>query len=159
MKNGSILDLSGIIFLVFILIIVGFLSFKFYLAFKEKYSQMILSTTEQTILDKGTTSYNVLLNSIPFIIIGSGIGSIVLAFLIPSHPIFLPISILALALFVILSTAFTNFLWEFLNAQEIVDIANQFPLIANIVQYLPYIIAVFGFILIIVMYSKSGSYE
>jgi hypothetical protein len=159
MGKGSILDLAGVLFLVFALIIGGALSFKFYLAFKEKYSQMPLSPTEQTILDKGATSYNVLLASIPFIIIGSGIGSIVLAFLIPSHPIFLPISILALALFIILSTAFSNFMWEFLNAQQIVAIANQFPLIAGIVQYLPYIIAIFGFVLIIVMYSKSGSYE
>jgi hypothetical protein len=159
MGKGSILDLAGILFLVFVLIISGFLSFKFYLTFKEKYSQMPLSPAEQTILDKGTASYNVLLASIPFIIIGSGIGAIVLAFLIPSHPIFLPISILALALFVILSTAFSNFLWEFLNAQQIVTIANQFPLIAGIIQYLPYIIAIFGFVLIIVMYSKSGSYE
>jgi len=159
MGKGSILDLAGILFLVCGLIIGGFLSFKFYSAFKEKYSQMPMSETEQKILDKGTTSYNVLLGSIPFIIIGSGIGSIVLAFLIPSHPIFLPISIIALAIFTVLSTVFSNFLWEFLNAQPIVTIANQYPLIASIVQYLPYIITVFGIVLIIVMYSKSGSYE
>jgi len=159
MGKGSVLDLAGIIFLTCGLIIGGFIAFMFYTAFKEKYSEMSISETEQKILEKGVTIYNVLLSSIPFIIIGSGIGAIVLAFLIPSHPIFLPISILALAIFVILSTVFSNFLWEFLNSQPIIAIANQFPLIASIVQYFPYIIAVFGTLLIIVMYSKSGGYE
>jgi ABC-type bacteriocin/lantibiotic exporter with double-glycine peptidase domain len=159
MGKGSILDLAGVLLIVVGLVIGGFLAFKFYSEFKEKYSQMPLSTTEQTILNKGTAVYNVLLNSIPFIVIGSGIGAIILAFLIPSHPIFLPVSILALAIFIILSVVFSNFVWEFLNSQQIVGMANQYPLLVNVVQYLPYIIAVFGIVLIIVMYSKSGSYE
>jgi len=155
--KGSILDLAGILFLVTGFVIGGFLSYKFYLAFKESY--VPINQEEQTIMSKGETIYNILLNSIPFIVIGSGVGAIVLAFLIPSHPVFLPISIILLAFFVILSVVFSNFLWEFLNAQQIIVMANKFPLVASIVQYLPYIIVVFGIVLIIVMYSKSGGYE
>lgn len=160
MAKGSILDLAGIIFLVCGMIVSGFIITKFYFSFKEAYLNTTNPTqTEKEILSKGETVSKVFLGAIPFIVIGSGIGAIVLAFLIPSHPVFLPISIIALIIFVILSTAFSNFLWEFLNATPIVSIANQYPLIASIVQYLPYIIAIFGFVLIVVMYSKSGGYE
>jgi len=160
MPKGSILDLAGIIFLVCAFIISGFIVTKFYFTFKETYLNTTNPTqVEQEILSKGETVSNVILGAIPFIIIASGIGAIVLAFLIPSHPVFLPISLIALIIFVVLSTAFSNFLWEFLNATPIVSIANQYPIIASIVKYLPYIIAIFGFILIIVMYSKSGVYE
>jgi hypothetical protein len=157
--RGSILDLAGIIFLLTGMVIGGFLAFKFYIAFQEKYNQMQLSEAEQKILQKGETVYKVLLGAIPFIIISSGIGAVVLAFLIPAHPVFLPISIIALGMFVLLSVVFSNILWEFLNSVVIIDIANKFPLLVSIVQYLPYIIGVIGTILIIVMYSKSGSYE
>jgi hypothetical protein len=157
--KGSILDLAGIIFLLTGMVIGGFLVFKFYTEFKEKYIQMELTEGEQKIIEKGETVYKVLLGAIPFIIIGSGIGAIVLAFLIPAHPVFLPISIVALGMFVLLSVAFSNILWEFLNSLVIIDIANRFPLLVSIVQYFPYIIGVIGAILIIVMYSKSGSYE
>jgi hypothetical protein len=157
--KGSILDLAGIILLLAGMVIGGFLVFKFYTAFEEKYSEMPLSETEQKILQKGETFYNVLIGAIPFVIIGSGIGAIVLAFLIPAHPIFLPISIIALGMFVFLSVVFSNILWEFLNSAVIIDIANKFPLLVSVVQYMPYIIGVIGTILIIVMYSKSGSYE
>lgn len=36
----------------------------------------------------------ILINAIPFLIIGFGFGSILLAFLIPTHPIFLPFAII-----------------------------------------------------------------
>jgi len=157
--RGSVLDLAGIMFLVALMVISGFLAYTIYSKFKEKWVSHGASEFEQEILNKGTTTANILMNSIGIITISAGIGAIVLAFLIPSHPVFLPISILALLLFIILSTVFSNFLWEFLNSTFIVAIANQFPLIASIVKYLPYIIAVFGFVLIIVMYSKSGTYE
>jgi len=157
--RGSILDLAGILLIICVLLIGSFIPFKFYEAFKERYAEMNVSEQEQRILEKGESSYSVLLSAIPLIIIGAGIGAIILAFLIPSHPIFLPISILALAIFIVLSTVFSNFLFEFLSSTAIIDIANKFPLIASMVQYLPYVIAVFGAILIIVMYSKSGGYE
>ena len=157
--KGSILDLAGILFLTCALIIVGFLATKIYISFKEKYAEIGASEVEEKILEKGDVVYDVLLSSIPIIIIGSGVGAIILAFLIPSHPVFLPISLIVLGIFVLLSTVFSNFLWEFLNHAYIVSLADQFPLVVNIVKYLPYIIAVFGFLLVIVMYSKSGGFN
>ena len=141
------------------MVISSFLILKFYSAFKEKYLSLNPNEEEISIIQKGQTLANIFVNAIPFAILTSGIGAIILAFLIPSHPIFLPVSIIMLTIFIVLSTIFSNFLWEFLNASPLVSIANQYPLVVNIVRYLPYIIGIIGTILIIVMYSKSGVYE
>ncbi|MEM5854216.1 MAG: hypothetical protein QW228_07665, partial [Candidatus Aenigmatarchaeota archaeon] len=66
---------------------------------------------------------------------------------------------IALIIYIVLSVAFTNILWDFISSSAIIGIANQYPLVVSVIRYFPFILAVFGFILIIVMYSKSGSYE
>lgn len=159
MAKGSILDLGAIIVIVAILVITWFLSSLIFNKFWEKYNETNPSQEEQHIMNKGSSAFNIGINMIPFVMIGSGIGAIVLAFLIPSHPVFLPLSIIALVIFMALSVVFSNVLYDFLNSSMLVGIANQYSLVVSIVKFLPHIITVFGVVIIIVMYSKAGRIE
>ena len=148
------MDLGGVIFVLMVLVISGFLVAKVYTGFKTQFEETVNDSTSVQIVEKGSAVADVLLKAIPFIVIGIGISAIILAFMIPSHPAFMPISIIALLIFVLLSTIFSNVLYNFLLGDEIVGLANSYPLVVNMVKYLPYIITVFGFVLIIVMYSR-----
>lgn len=158
MAKGSILDLAGIMLIVALLVITSFLIFKIYNGFRNVYNPV---TTEETqMLGKIDTGFGILINAIPIIIFASGIGSIILAFLIPTHPVFMPISIFLLVFFIITSFFFKTFVYNFISSNQISGISGSYPILVNIINYLPLIIGSFGFILIIVMYSKSsGGYE
>lgn len=158
-RKGSILDLGIIIFVLVVLVISSFLSAKFYTEFKTKFKAMFPDETASAIFEKGDVAMGIWINLIPFLYFSCGLGAIVLAFFIPAHPIFMPISIIALVIFIIMSVAFTNVLWEFINSPLIIGIANQYPLVVSVIRYSPFIISVFGFLVIVVMYSKSGIYE
>jgi len=88
-----------------------------------------------------------------------GISAIILAFLIPSHPVFFPLSIILLSVFILLSTMFKDVIYAFLTSDPFFSIANNYPTLGFIIDNLPYFIAIFGFILIIVMYSRTKVYE
>ncbi|MEM5853890.1 MAG: hypothetical protein QW228_05975 [Candidatus Aenigmatarchaeota archaeon] len=109
--------------------------------------------------EKATIGLGILFNSLPFLTIILGITSIILAFQIPAHPIFAPISIFILALYILLSTVFSNIFYNLGSNTILTSVFNQFPLVVYIMQYLPYVIAILGVLIIIVQYSKVGGSE
>lgn len=152
MSKGSILDISIIMFMFVFFIVTSFLVLKIYKEFRTK-------LPENDVLTKIDNAFNIQINAIPLLIFASGIGSIILAFLIPTHPVFMPISIILLGFFIITSFFFKNFVYVFLTSNQMIELSNSYPLIANTVNNLHLIIGIIGFLIIIVMYSKSGMYE
>lgn len=156
-RKGSLADILGMMVIFTVLVIFSFLGL--YLQTETKNAIIanapFQSTNSTYILDKGTDSLEVFVNSIPFIIIGIGIAALISAFFIPSHQAFVPLSIMLLALYTVLAAVFSNILWEFLNIAEILPLANNYPLLVSLVVKLPYVVTVFGAVLIIVMHSKS----
>lgn len=158
--KGSILDLTVIIAIMVGAVILGLIYFKLYNGFSDIFLTMFpTDTVQQHIWSAGNNAMATFMNMIPFLIIGSGIAVIVLAFLIPAHPIFVPLSIIVWIIYIVIAIIFSNFVWAFVNNADLIAIANQYPLVLMIVQNFPIIIAVFGMVIIIVMYAKSQEYS
>lgn len=109
--------------------------------------------SEQVMFDNAQTSQSILVEAVPIIIIVTGLSAVMSALFIPSHPIFMPISVLALIFFEVLAAIFGNVMWEFLNNSSIITTANQYPVLLSLVQHYPLVVGIIGTLLIIVMYS------
>ncbi len=155
----SLVDLAGMIIVTTAIIFVFFIGFYVYGEISNKLNELIDTPTVQNITAQGKKAQDILISSIPFIFFSLGIGAIILAFLIPAHPIFFPLSIILLSIFVVLSVIFKDLIYTFLTSEPFFSIANNYPLLGFVVNNLPFLIAVFGFILIIVMYSRTKTYE
>lgn len=157
-RKGSIHDLALLMVIFTFFVISGFLSALIYENLKTGIIASANPDANTTaILNRGTVVQSTFLNAIPFMIIGVGVAAIVAAFFIPSHPAMVPISIIMLSIYTVLSTIFSNVVWEFLNVAEIVPFANSYPLIVALTTKLPYVITVIGAIVIIVQGSKAGN--
>jgi len=157
-RKGSLTDILSLMLFMAVVVIVAFLSLYIQtqanagiIAAAPAYTQ---SSNSTYIMNQGVSSLGLIVGSIPFIIIGLGLASIISAFFIPSHPAFVPISIILLGFYTILATIFANIMWEFLNIAEILPLANGYPLLVSMVVNLPYIVTIFGGLLIIFMHSK-----
>jgi hypothetical protein len=106
------------------------------------------------IFQKADSVINSMVNMPSMLILLMGISAIILAFFIPSHPIFLPVSLIFWIMYVFLAVAFADLLWAFINVSLVSPTANNFPIIVWLIQYLPHVIAAFGALIMIVMYSK-----
>ena len=157
MSKGSILDLFSIIFIFSFIVVSLFLVFKVFEGIKNNIK--IENEIESNFISKTSTSFNIFVNSIPIVVTAAGVGSIILAFMIPTHPVFLPASVLLLVFFIVVSTTMKTFVFTFLSSEQMASLSNQFPFLASFLNNFPLVIGVVGFLIIIVMYFKRGSFE
>ena len=155
----SVTDLAGILVITTVIIFTFFIFATVYNEISNKLNELINMSQVQNITSQGGKAMDIFISSIPFIFFGLGISAIILAFLIPSHPVFFPLSIILLSIFILVSTMFKDVIYAFLTTDPFFSIANNYPMLGLIVSNLPYFIAIFGFILIIVMYSRTKAYE
>jgi len=111
------------------------------------------SVINQTIIENGMNSFRVFDTMMPFLFIGLVIASIILLFLIPTHPIFLVVSILFWVITVIVAAQFSNVFEQFSNQSAIISSADKFPQTVYIFQNMPLIIAIIGAVMLIAMFA------
>lgn len=155
-RKGSLSDLP--VMLTILLLLVVTLGIIYYI-FSQIYAGFL--TTGIPGLDtspmlKAKLAIKIIFDSIPFLFLGMGLAAIIMAFMIPTHPIFAPISFLVLAFYVIISSIFSNIFYHFNTNATFSAIFNTSPILVVIMQSLPILIAVIGFIIIIVQYGKVG---
>lgn len=92
-------------------------------------------------------------NSFLFITIGLAIVSLIFAMLVAVHPVFFFFYIVFLAILIFVSGAFSNIYQQVATNPEMLDVAEQLVFTSFVMNYLPFIIGVFGFLLAIVMYK------
>lgn len=95
-----------------------------------------------------------------FLIIAFGFGMAMVAYgwLYPSHPIFIVVGIVMLSLSMITTAAISNVFSHFSTASQMTTTAASFPFIGWLMgDTLPVFMAVFGFLLLIAMYSRLRS--
>lgn len=92
-----------------------------------------------------------------FIVVALGLGVVVSAFFIRSHPIFLPISIIIFIVVVLISGVLTNAFMGYASDTSISSHANVFSNYLQFLGYVPYIVVGFGAIVLIAIYAKPGS--
>lgn len=161
------MDVLGVILILTVSIIGLFILSHVQSEFNVGYNATILNMTngtvsanEETVMTNTAAGMNILVASIPFVTLGAALAALVLAFFIPTHPVFLPISLILFGISVVLGAVFSNVLYEFINYSAFSTILAANPLIANIVEKLPYLLAILGLLIIIATYARPrGSWS
>lgn len=106
----------------------------------------------QTFLDSGQAAFNQFDTLMTFILIGLIATSVVLAFLIPTHPVMIVPSIFVLLISVIVAAQLTNAYNTIATQSSLVAQANNMPITAQIMSNLPFIVLAIGAIIMIAMF-------
>jgi len=91
-----------------------------------------------------------------FIFFGMVFVSLILASLVPMHPIFLPFYLLEYILLIWLGAGISNAYQQIIESPLLIVEAGQFTFTIFFFQYFPYFIGFLGAILAIVMYKVKG---
>jgi hypothetical protein len=153
MPKGTILDLPVIVIMLFALGVSIFFGYKLLLEFISG-TEGYLNPSNIALLERGKTAMQVFNYGFLFITVGFGIGAIIGAFMLDTHPIFLPFSIMMFIIFLFITAQFTNVFYEIASLVEFTAVTDAFPVIVTVFKNLPLILAVFGVIMLIVMFGK-----
>lgn len=93
-------------------------------------------------------------NTFLLLTIGLGIVTLVLAGLVRVHPLFIGLFFIALILIIILAGIGSNVYQEMAEDPNLSPQANKLVIISNVMNFLPFIIGIFGTILMVVMYKN-----
>jgi len=85
------------------------------------------------------------------------LSSIILAFMVRSHPVFFAISFLVTLLLIPTAAIVSNIYGEIATSDEFALTANKLPYTFTLFTFLPMITCVFSFIIAIVMFGKAQS--
>jgi len=150
--KGSMLDL---IFIPVILFVVGISVFVASYLMTQIPTDQFGSATAQHALNMGTAAINTFNYGFLIIGVGLGIGAVILGFIYPSHPIFLVIGVIVLVFSMITTPIISNAFGTFIEDSRMTTVSANFPYIIWFMgDPLPLITSVFGFLLLIVMYSR-----
>lgn len=150
--KASMLDM---IFIPVILFTVAVGVFAAYYILDEMPTEHFSSNASQTALTQGRAAIATFNYGFMIIAIGLGLGAIAYGYLYPSHPIFIVLGIIMLVFAMIPTGVISNTFGSFIAESEMASVAGNFPLIVWFMgDPLPLFIAVFGIILLIVMYSR-----
>ena len=154
-KKGSLLDILyiGVILLVFSVVLL--IGFKLQSGINTKVQAMALMPAEATSASSKLTGVftGTFDNVFLFLTIGLAIAALVLAALVRVHPIFIPIFFIALVMVIFFAGVMSNIYQTMASNPAMIAEANQLVMISHILTYLPFIIGIFGIVLMIVMYK------
>ena len=111
-------------------------------------------TLNTTILQNGLGTIKTFDVSFAFILIGAALALFVTAFMIESHPIFLPINIIIYIILIFVSAIYSNTFMSFATTPVFISTANQFPTTIFLMRNLPFIITLLAGVNIIIMFIK-----
>ncbi len=109
-----------------------------------------------TFLHQAQTALRVFDSGMAFLVGGFMIALIVSSFYIRTHPVFFILTLLVGVVVLMVSPIISNLYGEIASHTSMQAAANEFPIMTNVFQYLPYIVLAFIVIVSIVLYSKLG---
>jgi hypothetical protein len=120
-------------------------------------SDILTSATAQEALQQGVNAVGTFNYGFVVIAVGLGLGSVILAILVPSHPIFMIVSIISLMIFMVILPIFSNAFGLLQEESSFSAVSSNFSLMNAIMNNLPLFGAVFGALIIIAMYTRYRS--
>jgi len=94
-----------------------------------------------------------------FLLAGLLISLIASAFFIQTHPIFFLVSLILLIFVVMVSGPLTNAFMEVSQADNFKEEVGSLSISAHIIDYIPYIAVIGGFLVMLALYAKPGGGE
>ncbi len=85
--------------------------------------------------------------------VGLGIATLILAALVRIHPVFIPLFFIGLVIVIFLCGVFSNIYQEMAEDSNLTAYADELTFTSHILEYLPLIVAIFGILLMLVMYK------
>lgn len=154
-KRGSFQDMIFIAVVALVFGVVILISFKINNTFTSQITSTGLFPSEAIDSSNklGANFTGMLDNMFLFLIVGLAIVTLILASTVRIHPAFMALFFVSLLFLVYFSGVLSNTYQELSNNPELATEASQLTFISNILQFLPIIIAVFGFLLMIVSYK------
>lgn len=154
-KKGSLKDIVLISVLLLFFSMVLLFGYKINSEFNDQVQTMdeipaVAKTASSTLNNNFSGSLD---NGFLFLTFGLAMATLVLAALVRIHPIFIPFYFLGLIFVIILSAVFSNIYQEAAADPELASLANDFTFIPLIMNALPFVVGVFGILLMIVMYK------
>jgi len=98
-------------------------------------------------------------NSFLFLTIGLCIVALVFAMLVVIHPVFFVFYFIMLGIVVYVSGVMSNIYQMAAEEAALADMAAKLLWIGHIMEYLPFIVGVFGFVLAVIMYKTWRNYQ
>lgn len=114
----------------------------------------LVPAVSQDVLTQGVNAINTFNYGFVIIMFGLGIGGVIFAWLVPTHPIFIILSIMMLLISVIILPVLSNAFESFATNASMAPATANFPLMMYLMSNLPAIEIVFGILTIIVMYTR-----
>ena len=160
-KKGFIGDLMTITFFMFIIaifILVAYLVMSNVNDAFQATDDDQITPRGKTIMQTQTTNFTTTWDSFfGFMLVAASIAAVISAFLIDVHPVFLPLSILVIAIFIGVGAIISNAYYEIESDDAFSVFAEDFTIMHYIMNHLPYYIAIQGFLISIALYAKSRS--
>jgi len=159
-KRGSIQDLILIGVILLFASITILIGFKIVSEFDDKFqSSSVISKfdTDSHARDASSTLKGyypgVIDNTFLFLAVGLSLITIVLAALVRVHPMFIALYFIGLAIVIFVTAVFSNIYQKMAENVNLAAQADQLVFISHVMEYLPFIVGVFGFILMTIMYK------
>lgn len=143
-------------FILLITISLGILFIFCYMAISQFSSHLPSGTLNQTVIDVGKSSMLMLDYVVFGILIGLTIFSVVSAYFIRTHPIFLAGGLLFLLVGIFITGLVSDVTYDITHNAFISPYANAFPLTMLIFQYLPIIFIVITIMILVALFGKGG---
>jgi hypothetical protein len=152
--KGSVLDVLMIILMVFGVAIAAILG-AFFIG--EMETPMVEAGADQYIFNQGQMAIGVFDNMFIVIYAGLFMLAIIMAFMVPVHPIFAILALLFSMIMIVLSVPISNMYHEFATSDAMITTANEFTQTNLVMQNLPLITIAFTVILLVVMFTRFQS--
>jgi len=153
-KKGGITDLAYIMVVLTVFAIIVLFGFKFMDEFNTKIQGTgVLDARGSTAVTQMKDMYpTVIDNTFLWLMIGLCIVALILAMLVAIHPVFFILYFVFLTIIIFVGGILSNVYQEMAAQPEMVNVASQLVYTGHIIQYLPMIIGVIGFVLAMVLY-------
>jgi len=149
--KGGVWDLLFIVLAMFML---GFGILIAYTVITEVIATTSFSATAAGVLVNAQTAVATFNLGFIIIFVGLAATTVILAYMVPSHPIFIVTGVLTLVVLMVLIPIFSNAFGTMAADTQLSTAAASFPIVTYIMDSMPLWTAVTGMLIIIVMYVK-----
>lgn len=157
-KKGSLQDvifIAGVMLVISISLLVGF---KMTDSFNEQVQglDIVPDDAKESMAQFNGYYPSVMDSAVLFVLVGLIIVALIFAFLIRVHPVFIVFYLILLVVIVFISAIFSNIYEQVSQDPNMIAQASQLTFTSNIMNFLPFIIGIVGFIIAIVMFKQGG---
>jgi hypothetical protein len=149
--KGNITDTIFIVAMVFTFIVTCVLCY----TILDKFGTQTAGFLNQTPVTAGKQALNILDYAAAGLLIGAALFSAISAYFIRTSPVFFIFGVIVLMVSVYAAALVSNVGYDIFNSSALSTAALTFPISMNIMQYLPYYVAILGIIIIIAMFGKG----